>query len=188
MKIAILGWGSLIWQSKNLKFVTNIGWQENGPILPIEFARISNDGRLTLVITPNGTDVPTLYAVSSFDSLEIAVLNLKKREGTVKENIGYYDKSKDEFHPKDFSFKENIRNWIETTDFDSVIWTNLSENWELKNEKKVVIETIDPDHRIDYLKKLKGNQSALAEEYIRNTPKQIDTQYRKLITEILNWN
>ena len=79
MKTAILGWGSLIWQPKDLKFDTNIGWKENGPILPIEFARISKDGRLTLVITPNGTDVKTLYAVSSFDNLELAVLNLKKR-------------------------------------------------------------------------------------------------------------
>ena len=75
MKIAILGWGSLIWLPKDLKFDTNSGWKENGPVLPIEFARISKDGRLTLVITPNGTEVPTLYAVSSFDSLNLAVLN-----------------------------------------------------------------------------------------------------------------
>ena len=65
MKIAILGWGSLIWLPKDLKFDTNSGWKENGPVLPIEFARISKDGRLTLVITPNGTEVPTLYAVMS---------------------------------------------------------------------------------------------------------------------------
>ena len=92
MKIAILGWGSLIWLPKDLKFDTNSGWKENGPVLPIEFARISKDGRLTLVITPNGTDVPTLYAVSSFDSLDLAVLNLAVREGSGRKSIGYYDK------------------------------------------------------------------------------------------------
>jgi len=187
MKIAILGWGSLIWLPKDLKFNANVGWKENGPVLRIEFARISKDGRLTLVITPNGTEVPTLYSVSSFDSLDLAVLNLKKREGTVEENIGSYNKSKDEFSLKDFSFKENITNWIQTTDFDAVIWTNLPENWEIRNKEKVVIKTIDPNDRIEYLQNLKGSESALAEEYIRNTPKQIATTYQKKIIETLGW-
>lgn len=179
MKIAILGWGSLIWQPKDLKFDTNIGWKENGPVLPIEFARISKDGRLTLVITPNGTDVPTLYSVSSFDNLDLAVLNLTVREGSGRMSIGSYNKSKDEFFPIDFSFKENIKKWISSTDFDAVIWTDLPENWEIRNEEKVVIKTIDPNDRINYLQNLKGSESALAEEYIRNTPKQIATTYRK---------
>ncbi|WP_291100943.1 MULTISPECIES: hypothetical protein [unclassified Flavobacterium] len=188
MKIAILGWGSLIWQPKELKFDTNVGWKENGPVLPIEFARISKDGRLTLVITPNGTEVPTLYSVSSFDSLDLAVSNLVLREGTSEKYIGYYDKSKDVIFPIDFPIKEkdNIKNWIQTTDFDGVIWTNLPENWDIK-ENKVVIKTIDPNDRLEYLQNLKGNQSALAEEYIRNTPKQIDTTYRKQIIEVLGW-
>lgn len=182
MKIAILGWGSLIWQPKDLKFDTNIGWKKDGPTLPIEFARISNDGRLTLVITPNGTDVKTLYSVSSFDTLDLAVLNLAVREGSGRKSIGYYIKSKNESYPKEISFRDNIKNWIDTTDFDAVIWTNLSEKWILNDETK-----INPDNRIEYLKSLKGNQSAKAEEYIRNTPKQIDTKYRKLIIEKLGW-
>ena len=48
MKIAVLGWGSLIWNKGNLRLTTN--WTDGGPILPIEFSRISDDGRLTLVI------------------------------------------------------------------------------------------------------------------------------------------
>nr|WP_315158793.1 hypothetical protein [uncultured Flavobacterium sp.] len=184
MKIAILGWGSLIWQPKELKFDTNIGWKENGSVLPIEFARISKDGRLTLVITPNGTEVPTLYSVSSFDSLDLAVLNLAVREGSGRKSIGCYDKSKDEFYPIDFSFKENIKNWIQTTDFDAVIWTNLPEKLDLENVTKT---EKDPDGRIDYLQNLKGSKSALAEEYIRNTPKQIATKYRNQIIKTLGW-
>ena len=184
MKTAILGWGSLIWQPKELKFDANIGWKENGPVLPIEFARISKDGRLTLVITPNGTEVPTLYSVSCFDSLVLAVLNLKKREGTSEKYIGSYNKSKDEFSPIDFSFKENIKNWIQTTDFDAIIWTNLPEKLNLENVTKT---EKDPDGRIDYLQNLKGFESALAEEYIRNTPKQIATKYRNQIIKTLGW-
>ena len=184
MKIAILGWGSLIWQPKELKFDTNIGWEENGPVLPIEFARISKDGRLTLVITANGTDLPTLYSVSSFDNLNLAVLNLKKREGTNEKYIGSYNKSKDEFSPIEFPYKDNIKNWIQTSDFDAVIWTNLPEKLNLENMTKT---EKDPDGRINYLQNLKGSESALAEEYIRNPPKQIATKYKTQIIKTLGW-
>ena len=186
MKIAILGWGSLIWQPKELKFDENIGWKENGPVLPIEFARISKDGRLTLVITPNGTEVPTLYSVSSFDTIDLAVLNLAVREGSGRKSIGYYNKTKDEFSPIEFPYKDNIKNWIQTSDFDAVIWTNLPEKWDI-TENKAVIKTIDPNDRINYLQNLKGSESALAEEYIRNTPKQIATKYRTQILKTLGW-
>lgn len=48
MAIAILGWGSLIWCPGNLRI--RGPWRHDGPVLPIEFARISADGRLTLVV------------------------------------------------------------------------------------------------------------------------------------------
>jgi hypothetical protein len=53
MRIAFVGWGSLIWNPGKLPLATN--WTEVGPILPIEFSRISKDGRLTLALT-NGTE------------------------------------------------------------------------------------------------------------------------------------
>lgn len=60
MKIAILGWDSLIWDPRSLKYDVNTGWLTDGPKLPIEFARISNDGRLTLVIKESVVEVQTL--------------------------------------------------------------------------------------------------------------------------------
>lgn len=186
MKIAILGWGSLIWQPKELEFDKVFGWQKDGPTLPIEFSRISKDGRLTLVITVNGTKVPVLYALSNHQSVEEAVLNLAVREGSGRNSIGSYDKRKDEFS-HDVFFKQNILNWIKDKDIDAVIWTNLGENWNIKNEKGEIIRQIQPNNRIEYLKELKGNTSALAEEYIRRTPPQIQTHFRKLIEEELNW-
>jgi hypothetical protein len=50
MKIAVIGWGSLIWCPGSLRIQT--AWHNDGPSLPIEFARILKDGRLTLVIRP----------------------------------------------------------------------------------------------------------------------------------------
>jgi len=44
MKIAILGWGSLIWDARLLSINTTLfdnGWSSDGPDLPIEFSRVS---------------------------------------------------------------------------------------------------------------------------------------------------
>ena len=60
---AILAWGSLTWEPKDLNFIKDVGWKNYGPTLPIEFARISNNGRLTLVISENGTPVTTYFAL-----------------------------------------------------------------------------------------------------------------------------
>jgi hypothetical protein len=71
VKIAILGWGSLISKpegdatigQKPLRITGK--FVPGGPSLPIEFSRISKDGRLTLVIDPiHGTPCDTFYAVS----------------------------------------------------------------------------------------------------------------------------
>ena len=134
MKIAILGWGSLIWQAKELEYKKSFGWQKDGPILPIEFARISKDGRLTLVITENGTKVSVLFTLSNYQNFDEAVLNLAVREGSGKGSIGSYDKTKDKFS-HDVFFKQNILDWIKDKDINALIWTNLGENWNIKNEK-----------------------------------------------------
>lgn len=184
MNIAILAWGSLVWQPKELKYDESFGWKSDGPILPIEFARISKDGRLTLVITPNGTKVQTLYTLSGYKTIDEAVSDLRKREGSL--DIGRYDKPKKVFLPENFAYQNEIREWIKDRDFDAVIWTNLGEKWEMKDENGR-IETINIDERIDYLKKLNGPTSALAEQYIRRAPKQINTKYRTKIEEELDW-
>lgn len=186
MRIAILGWGSLIWQPKELKYDKSFGWETDGPILPIEFARISKDGRLTLVITPNGTKVPTLYTLSDHKTTDEAVLDLAVREGSGRNSIGWYEKLKDEFFPKGFVYQDEIREWIKDKDFDVVIWTNLGEKWERKNDKGKN-EIINPNDRIGYLRKLKGPISTSAEQYIRKAPKQINTKYREKIEKELEW-
>lgn len=178
MKIAILGWGSLIWQPKELNYNKEFDWKDNGPSLPIEFARISNNGRLTLVITKDGTELQTLYTLSNYKNIEEAVLDLAEREGSDRKSIGSYEKEKKEFSDVNFPFKDKIIEWINTTDFKAVIWTNHEENWQTKTNYK---------DRIEYLKSLKGETSTLAEEYIRKTPEQIRTEYRLKIEEQLNW-
>ncbi len=85
MKIAILGWGSLIWNSGELK-TKFTQWTEDGPLLPIEFARKSSGGRLTLVLYKDAKPVKTLWNISESEDLEGAICNLgKKRRNIHKE-------------------------------------------------------------------------------------------------------
>ncbi len=73
MEIAVIGWGSLIWCPGSLRIKTK--WRSEGPDLPIEFARISSDGRLTLVIHRLAGTAP-LLAISELETLTEARENL----------------------------------------------------------------------------------------------------------------
>jgi hypothetical protein len=176
MTIAILGWGSLIWNAKDLNYNNEIGWIDAGPFLPIEFSRISKNRSLTLVISKDGCRVQTLYSLSNEKTINAALENLRKREGTNINNVGYYLKFSREFFPPSFEHKQNILDWIEDKDFDAVIWTDLKENW--KDFAK---------NRIEYLKSLDKEDKTNAKKYIENAPKQIETDIRKEIREQLDW-
>jgi hypothetical protein len=91
MRLAVIGWGSLIWCPGELAIATR--WHLNGPFLPLEFARISKDGRPTLVIHPHAAQVRTYWAISRFDDLGDAIENLRKREGTNTKCIAYQAQS-----------------------------------------------------------------------------------------------
>ena len=80
MKSAILAWGSLVWDPRELE--TAAGFAANGPLLPIEFCRISADGRLTLAIDETFGAVCKAYsAPSALEDLDAAIENLRAREG-----------------------------------------------------------------------------------------------------------
>jgi hypothetical protein len=84
MVIACLGWGSLIWDPHELPVVDK--WFEDGPLIQIEFARQSSDGRLTLVLVSTGAQVRSLWAPFSIDNIAEARKALGKREGVSEKN------------------------------------------------------------------------------------------------------
>lgn len=84
MTIAVLGWGSLVWDPRELSVSSEFCL--SGPILPIEFCRVSGNDkpprRLTLVIDDDiGVQCQTYVALSAFDDLDATRENLRGREG-----------------------------------------------------------------------------------------------------------
>ena len=119
MNIGCLGWGSLIWKPDGLPIA---GWMPDGPFLPVEFARQSRDGRLTLVLLPEGERVPVLHGILKVADLDAAFLALSKREGCAKRQIGVWAAS----GVTDlFDHAEGIGSWAQSKKLDAAIWTAL---------------------------------------------------------------
>lgn len=175
MKIACLGWGSLIWDSRELA-ISKEGWNKDGPKLPIEFTRISSDGRVTLIIDKEAELKEVLWAEMEQKNLEEACCILARREGTKLEKISHLT-SDQKIDDKE-AIRSEVRKWLGQKKLDAAIWTGLS----YKNNKRPTIEEI-----ISHLKDLQTCDRGRAEEYIRKAPKQIDTSYREKIELEFGW-
>ncbi len=83
MTIACLGWGSLIWDPRELPVLRT--WFEDGPLLPIEFARESDDGRITLVLAEDQPLVRSRWALMNVADRAAAREAVRRREGIPSE-------------------------------------------------------------------------------------------------------
>lgn len=181
MRIAVLGWGSLIWCPRNLKIKGQ--WYEDGPLLPIEFARVSKDRRLTLVLFPGADNQQTLWAYSFCEDLDEAIENLREQERTNQMKIGFVSipgsRSRCQAVPQ---VRGTIRKWVEEKGIDAVIWTDLPSNF----KEKTCME-FNADNVIIYLKDLSGDKLNKAEKYFRRAPWQVTTKIRRRTEREFGW-
>lgn len=181
MKIAIIAWGSLVWDPRTLKIKGD--WNDNGPRLNIEFSRVSKDGRLTLVIDPdNGEEVKTYFAQSKRSDIGDAIADLRDREETVRKRIGFVDlisgtDSKGEF-PDQVDVFEYIKGWCRSQNFDAAVWTALPSQFKDKTKMEFSI-----DNAITYLRRLPKSAKENALQYISNAPQQISTPVRRKLEQ-----
>jgi hypothetical protein len=181
LRIAVLGWGSLVWERRELN--TAAEFTPNGPLLPVEFCRISADGRLTLAIDEDFGDVCTTYsAPSAFADLDAAIENLRKREGTIVSEIGFVEPAAGrqsdaamERHPQVVA---TIAAWAEASGYDAAIWTALESNFQRRSKGG---ETFSVTAAIRYLEALEVEDAGKfdrALRYIRNAPPEVETPVR----------
>jgi hypothetical protein len=186
MNIAVIGWGSLIWCPGCLRIKTK--WRSDGPRLPIEFARISRDGRLTLVILPGSDEQPTYWALSEFGRPEQAVENLAEREGTDLTHVHCLTAGGDAACDVPPPVVERLRDWLAAKpDIDVAIWTGLPSNWREKRGCE-----FSPEDAVCYLRELESGRDRAAttydraREYVCNAPSHVQTPVRRAMQR-LGW-
>ena len=185
MCIAILGWGSLINEPRGLPIIGE--WQKDGPMLWIEFSRISKRGVragcLTLVIDERSDEeIQTLYVVSARTDLTQAIADLQAREGTLADDIGFCEVANGRFapnalnrHPKSC---ERIRTWALKKGFNAVIWTALPRRFQ-----DVIGIPFSPATALKYVNGLSAPVKENALRYIHTAPEQTMTPFRRLLLE-----
>ncbi len=181
MRIAIIGWGSLIWNPGDLEI--DGGWRDDGPFLPIEFARISRRNRLTLVIHSGAALQQTYWTMGTYKNLDMARENLQKREGTIPDFIHSLTKKGNASGNILPEIKDSIAEWLRHHDVDAAVWTGLPSNFQ---EKRGCPFSVDEAMR--YLHELVGKGiHHEAETYIRMAPRRIRTAVRARAEQELGW-
>ena len=173
--IACLGWGSLVWDSQDLP--VNRSWCEDGPMLPLEFARESADGRLTLVIVDQAPPVQTLW--SPIDAINmgeaVSLLRAREKAGWLG-SIGRWPET-----TRAHRYSERIGAWAAAKGLNGVIWTDLKAG--LRSTRGVVPSLGDLLACIDGMDQ---PVARAAEEYVRRAPAQIATPYRAALRQRLD--
>ena len=186
MRIAFLGWGSLLWDVRPEFASTHGPWHPDGPTLPIEFSRISvSRGRaLTLVIDHDcGSDCVVAFAFSSRESSDDAVADLRCREGTTLGNIGYCFSNELRHRSSSDQTLGVVRQWATTKQIDLVVWTDLTSNFASKSTGKAPFSV---PNAISHLQLLPIEARAGAAEYIWRAPSFVDTPLRRAV-QIAPW-
>lgn len=176
MRIACLGWGSLIWDPRELPIQRQ--WFQDGPPVPVEFLRRSMDDRITLVLHESAAPVRSLWAIMDSHDIGVARKALCDREGTSLKWIHVWKPGMDT--PK---LIPDMPTWAANNGLCGVVWTALPPKFDGKTG-----EAPSCDEVIGHLSQLKGLKRDNAERYIRNAPRQIDTLYRRHIEAKLGWS
>ena len=178
--IACLGWGSLVWEPRELPIQRQ--WSCDGPLVKVEFLRQSRDDRITLVLHESAGAVRSFWATIELEDVDAAAKALAAREGVpdknVEKHIGRW--SRGNASPECVI---ELAPWAESRGIQTVIWCALPPKF--KGEEGKVPSSSEV---VAHLSQLVGPTRDVAEQYIRRTPAQIDTKYRKDIEASLGWS
>lgn len=177
MNIACIAWGSLIWEPGPLKLAS--GWMPDGPRLPLEFVRDSDDSdELALVLHEPAPLMPTYWARLDAAGLDDAREMLRRREKIRAEYPQWVGSVPNPHGPAD----ARIAPWMEERGLDAVVWTALPAKF-----AKVGERAPSAHEAVAFLAGLQGEQRTKAEAYVRQVPPDIRTLYRALFEERLGW-
>jgi hypothetical protein len=175
--IACLGWGSLIWDPRNLPLQGP--WRTDGPAIRAEYLRRSSRNRVTLVLHETGPQLTSLWNIMPVLNWEIAKQHLAVREGVENQpqRIAHWAPGEPQANAI-----QGLQQWAEEKQVTHVLWTALPPRWHrvdgmVPSEAEVMgfWAGLTPETRL------------AAEEYVRRTPAQIVTPFRTRAEQQLGW-
>ena len=183
VKSVVLAWGSSVSDPRDLRIATK--FIANGPLLPIEFCRVSDDGRLTLAIDENfGALCKTYSAPSALESLDAARDDLRQREGMADARaIGFVEPASG--RQSDFALQSHpqvvatISAWAESIGYDAAIWTALASNFDEWGRGGEPFSVSAAMQYLETLEKEDAEKFARALAHIRNAPLEVETPVRE---------
>lgn len=179
MKIAIIGWGYLIWDRRSLDVAPE--WLADGPLLPVEFARFATPPRLLPVLVEGAPLQPTYWTLSRKRSVLAAAADLAVREGVGPHDIGHW--SREEAMRPATGFEALIAPWAESKGLDGAVWRAAEPNLPDRSPGFPSEQV-----RLDYLRALvETGQAQDAREYFERMPAQIRTPFQARVERELGW-
>ncbi len=184
-RIAILGWGSLIWDLEILTPHTTGGWSmEAGPRLPMEFSRISPKRKLGLVVCLDptvGVECTTNAIQSTKTDIAHTINDLAARERAPLGLIGAVHRNglRKGRMP---GVCEAVADWCKENAWDGAVWTDLEPNFFGYTQKAFTI-----DAGLTYLRTLTGENLIEAHTYIESAPHQTQTPLRAALAKDVWW-
>jgi hypothetical protein len=178
-RIAILGWGSLIWDLDDLAPKVAGGWvMRAGPRLPMEFSRVSPKRLMGLVVALDPLDgvACATHAIRSRRTrLADAVADLAARERASEERIGWAEAGGRSFSRLP-EVAGAIADWCATAGWHAAVWTDLEPNFHSMTGRPFSIGA-----GIAHLRELEGANLAEAHRYICAAPLGTRTPLRRAL-------
>jgi hypothetical protein len=184
--IAVLGYGSLIWDLEILAPHVEGPWQmAGGPPLPMEFSRISPKRRMGLVacLDPiHGVACPTHAIASRRDGVEAAALDLAARERAPRGRIGTVCLASGRVETRLPEVGALVAAWCRSTGRSGAVWTDLDPNFAEAAGRPFSVEA-----GIGWLLGLQGESRDEAVRYIALAPEATDTPLRRALAPLDWW-
>lgn len=152
----------------------------DGPELPIEFARVSRDGRLTLVLTAGTPAVPALWTELDYTKPLHAQEALAGREGCMVSAVGLWPGKP----PEHNAGADAIAAWASERGMAAVVWTALKPKFNN-------VDGLGPQsaaEAVNYLEQLAETARSIAKEYVERAPPQVRTPFRSAFEQDLGWH
>ncbi len=175
---AVIGWGSLIWDLENLAPHVEGDWAMGaGPVIPLEFSRVSPKRKMGLVVCideTHGVGCPTHVIASRRRAIDEVFDDLARRERAPEEMIGAICRATAR---RAGVAAEIVGDWCADNGFRGAVWTSLPANFH-----EVTGEAFSLARGEAYLRGLSGASLDEAVRYIENAPALTDTPLRRRLS------